>query len=204
MKRVLLFALGILMMSPVMAKKKTPTPAAPKPAAEIHWITSIDELQAKMQKNPKKVYMDVYTDWCGWCKKMDVTTFQNPDLVAYMNNNYYAVRLNAERKDTIHFQGKDYYYNPQFKANTFAVELMKGQMSYPTAIFMMENFQNPNPIPGYRDVKELELFLTYFGDNAYKHQAWDAYQKSYVPRWDHGEATDMTAPPHASPDSPLK
>src|SRR4051812_3153395 len=134
MKRVLLFALGIFTMTSVIAKKKTPPPVAPKPAAEIHWITSIDELQAKMAQSPKKVYMDVYTDWCGWCKKMDASTFQNPDLIKYMNNNFYAVRLNAERKDTIHFQGKDYYFNPQFKANTFAVELMKGSMSYPTAV----------------------------------------------------------------------
>jgi len=205
MKRVLLFALGIFMMSPVIAKKKTPAPAAPKPAAEIHWITSIDELQAKMRQNPKKVYMDVYTGWCGWCKKMDATTFRNPDLIKYMNNNFYAVRLDAERKDTIHFQGKDYYYNPQFKANTFAVELMKGQMSYPTAIIMMENFQpGTQVIAGYMEVKQIEPLLTYFGDNVNKHQPWDVYLKSYKPIWDHGEAQDMTAPPHASPDSPLR
>lgn len=200
MKRFLLFALGIFIMSPIIAKKKTP--AAPKPAAEIHWITSIDELQAKMQQNPKKVYMDVYTDWCGWCKKMDATTFQNPDLIKYMNNNFYAVRLNAERKDTIHFQGKDYFFNPQFRANTFAVEFMKGQMSYPTAIIMMENFQNPMPVAGYLDVNQLETILSYIGDNAYKHQSWDAYQKTYVPRWNHGANTEVTAPPHVSPESP--
>ncbi len=201
MKRILLFALGILMMSPVIAKKKTPAPVAPKPA-EIHWITSIDELQAKMQANPKKVYMDVYTDWCGWCKKMDATTFQNPDVIKYINNNFYAVRFNAESKDVIHFQGKEYSFNPQYKANTFAVELMKGQMSYPTAVVMMENFQNPQAIAGYMDVKQIEPLLTYLGDNMYKHQPWDAYQKSYKTTWDHGAAQDMTAPPHVSPDSP--
>ncbi len=201
MKRVLLFAMAIFMMSPIMAKKKTPTPAAPKPAAEIHWITSIDELQAKMQANPKKVYVDVYTDWCGWCKKMDATTFQNPDLIKYMNNNFYAVRFNAETKDVIHFQGKEYSFNPQFKANTFAVELMKGNMSYPTAIIMMENFQNPMPVAGYLDVNQLETILSYIGDNAYKHQAWDVYQKSYKPTWS-SAPQEMTAPPHVSPASP--
>jgi thioredoxin-related protein len=203
MKRVLFFAVPVIMLSVVLlAWKKTPAPA---PTAEgIHWITSIDELQAKMRANPKKVYWDIYTDWCGWCKKMDATTFQNPDLIKYMNNNFYAVRFNAETQEVIHFQGKDYSFNPQFKANTLAVELMKGgQMSYPTAIFMMENFQNPNPIPGYRTVPELETMLTYFGDNAFKHKAWDAYQKEYKPMWDHGAAQDMTAPPHASPESPM-
>src|SRR5580658_3407098 len=120
MKRVLLFAVAMLFISPfVIAKKKVPH--APKAAEEIHWITSIDELQAKMAQNPKKVYMDVYTGWCGWCKKMDATTFQNPDLIKYINTNFYAVRLDAERQDVINFQGKEYHYEPQYKANTFAV-----------------------------------------------------------------------------------
>lgn len=176
------------------AKKTTDQkPAAAAQPNEIHWITDFNELQAKMQQNPKKVYIDVYTGWCGWCKKMDASTFQNPALVKYMNTNYYAVRLDAERKDTIIFMGKEYHFEPAYKVNTIAAELLKGNMSYPTAVFMMENFQNPQVIPGYRQVSELEGFLTYFGDNAYRHMGWPDYQKTYKPSWDHGE-TPTVAP----------
>src|ERR1035441_704797 len=98
MKKILIFAFALLIVSPVfIAWKKTPLPSPE--ANEIHWITSIDELQAKMQQNPKKVYIDMYTGWCGWCKKMDATTFSNPALIKYMNNNFYAVKLDAERQD---------------------------------------------------------------------------------------------------------
>jgi thioredoxin-related protein len=199
MKRVLLFAVAILMISPsLMAKKKLPAPApapAAAPAEEIHWMTSIDELQAKMAQNPKKVIIDMYTGWCGWCKKMDAATYTNPALVKYVNNNFYAVKFDAERQDTIHFQGKDYYYAPQYKANGFALELLKGSMSYPTTVFMLENFQQPTPIPGYRDVKEMETFLTYFGDNAYRHQKFEDFSKEHPSRWDKGQKADMTPPP---------
>ena len=198
MKRVLLFVTPLIMISTVMLAWKKISPA-PQPHEEIHWITSIDELQAKMKESPKKVYIDMYTDWCGWCKKMDVTTFQNPDLVKYMNNNFYAVRFNAETKEVIHFQGKEYTFKPEYKANTFAVEMMKGTMSYPTAVVMMENFQNPQAIPGYMTVSQIEPLLTYLGDGAYRHQAWDAYSKSYVTKWDR----EMAEPPHASPSSPM-
>jgi len=201
MKRVLLFAVAMIMISPVlMAKKKLPAPD-PAPAEEIHWITSIDELQAKMAQNPKKVLIDMYTGWCGWCKKMDAATYTNPALIKYVNNNFYAVKLDAERRDTIHFQGKDFFFAEQYKANGFALELMKdilqkgGQMSYPTTVFMLENFQSPTPVPGYRDVKEMETFLTYFGDNAFKHQPFDQYSKTHVSRWDNGQKPDMTPPP---------
>jgi len=190
MKRTLIFILALLAISHgLMAKKKV---VANK--EEIHWITDINELQAKMQANPKKVYVDVYTGWCGWCKKMDVTTFENPDLIRYMNNNFYAVKLDAERQDVINFQGKEYRYDPQSKTNAFAVEIMHGAMSYPTTVLMLENFQSPTPIPGYHTVKEMELFLSYFGDNAYKHAKFDDYQKTYYPTWDHGETPDMTPP----------
>ena len=194
MKRVLLFAVAILMISPALMAKKTPAPAPAAPE-EIHWITSIDELQAKMAQNPKKVLIDMYTGWCGWCKKMDAATYTNPALVKYVNNNFYAVKFDAERQDTIHFQGKDYFFAPQYKANGFALELLKGSMSYPTTVFMLENFQQPTPIPGYRDVKEMETFLTYFGDNAYRHQKFEDFSKTHVSRWDKGQKPDTTPPP---------
>ena len=70
----------------------------------------------------------------------------------------------------------------------WAVELMKGnnpqvQMSYPTTIFMLENFQSPTPVPGYMTVPQIEVIMTYFGDNAYKHVKWEDYQKTYKPIW---------------------
>ncbi|MCD6012672.1 MAG: hypothetical protein K0Q79_2534 [Flavipsychrobacter sp.] len=206
MTRILLIAILILsapvvLMADDKKKKTTGTqkPAANAPAVntakeEIHWISDLNELQAKMQASPKKVIIDVYTAWCGWCKKMDATTYENPDLIRYVNNNFYAVKLDAERQDAFIFQGKEYKFEPQYKANTFAVEIMKGSMSYPTTVFMVENFQMPTPIPGFRTVKEMELFLTYFGDNMYKRVKFDDYQKTFTYHWDKGQAPDMTAP----------
>ena len=150
--------------------------------SEIHWIT-LEQLQVKMREQPRKVYIDVYTDWCGWCKVMEKKTFTNPNVIKYLNNNYYAVRLNAERKDTIVFAGKQYYFNPDYKANTLAVELMKGQMSYPTSIFMLEDYQNPQPIPGYLEVDKIEMLSRYFGDNTFKHVGWPEYQKNFKASW---------------------
>lgn len=195
MKRALLFALALLAMSPaMMAKKRNPAPD-PAPAKEINWITSIDELQAKMAKNPKKVYMDVYTNWCGWCKKMDASTFSNQNVINYMNTNYYCFKFNAERTDTLRFMGKEYTFRPEYRCNSLAAELMKGQMSYPTTILMLENFQQPQPIPGYLTVAQLEPIVRYFGDNTYKHESWDSFSKRYKASWDGGQAPDMTPPP---------
>jgi thioredoxin-related protein len=201
MKKILLLAFAAITISPsVMAKKDPPAAKTAAPAEEIHWLTSVEELQMKMQQQPKKVIVDMYTGWCGWCKKMDAETYTNPSVVKYINNNYYALKLDAERKDTINFQGKQFFFVPEYKTNGFALEILKdylakgGNLMYPQTVIMMENFQNPNPIPGYLTVPQLEPVLTYFGDNAYRRQSWDQYSKTYQPRWG-GASAPASAPP---------
>ncbi|MGB3078914.1 MAG: DUF255 domain-containing protein, partial [Saprospiraceae bacterium] len=49
--------------------------------AQINWLTW-EEAQAKNQQHPKKFIVDVYTQWCGWCKKMDKATFEEPKIAA--------------------------------------------------------------------------------------------------------------------------
>ncbi len=196
MKRALLFVFAIYATAATAFAKKDPPPGGNPEKEEIHWISSIDELQRKMQQAPKKVIIDVYTSWCGWCKKMDADTYTNPSLIKYVNNNYYAVKFDAETRDTIHFQGKDFYFAPQYKTNGFILEMMKGQqLSYPQTIFMLENFQSPTPIPGYRTVKEMETFLTYFGDNVFRRQPFDKYSQGFTSHWSNGNEKAPTPPP---------
>lgn len=201
MRGVILFlSIVLLSGSTAFAQKKTTTKPAAEPAtktatkpvvqqappkvekASIKWL-SIDDLQAKMKEKPKKVYMDMYTGWCGWCKKMDATTFENPAVIDYMNENFYCVKFDAERKDTIRFMGKYYYFDPAVRANTLAAELMRNQLSYPTTIIMEERYMNPQPIPGYLNVNQMEMILKYFGENLYKSQPWPDYQKAFVAKW---------------------
>ncbi|MBA3828161.1 MAG: DUF255 domain-containing protein [Taibaiella sp.] len=189
MKRLVLAVLGIVLMLPVLhaenkTKKSTHKHAAAAPVddKEIHWLTW-DEVQTKMKKEPRKVWVDIYTDWCGWCKKMDATTFKNPGLVRYMNEKFYAVRFNAEKQDSIMFLGKMYVIEPQYKTNKLAVDLMRGQMSYPTGIIMEENFQNPQALPGYHPVSEMEMILKFMGENTYRNQKFDEYQKVFKGNW---------------------
>ena len=192
MKRIILFAVGFLLVCPViMAENKLKK--EPAKEAHINWLT-IDELQVKMREKPKKVYMDMYTDWCGWCKKMEASTFSNPDVIKYMNEHFYCVRFNAERRDTFRFMGKQYYFEPEKKVNNLAFELMRGQLSYPTSIFFEELFQNAQPVAGYQDVKGMELLLKFFGENSVKNQQqWLDSQKNCKPTW--VVAPDPVAPP---------
>ncbi len=185
MKRIILFAVAILMMSPALMAQKN--------EGGIKWL-SIDELQVKMKEKPKRVYVDMYTDWCGWCKKMEATTFTNPDVIKYMNDNYYCVRFNAERKDVIYFMGKQYAFDPEKKMNSLAAQWIGPRVSYPTSVFMEQFYQSPMPVPGYQDVKGMELLVRFFNEVSVKSQAqWDNYQKTFKPSWASNDGP-VTAP----------
>lgn len=187
MKKILLSALALVAISgTLMAQKKSKkqTKNAPQETAatetEIKW-RSIDEVQQLMKKEPRKVYVDVYTSWCGWCKVMDKKTFTNPQVIKYINKNFYAVKFDAEQTDSVHFMGS--HYGMEGGTNQFAIQLLRGQMSYPTTVIMEENFQNPQIIPGYQDVKAIEPILIYLGENHYKKTPWEEFEKSYKRTW---------------------
>lgn len=148
----------------------------------IHWI-SFEQAEKEMKKQPKKVLIDVYTGWCGWCKVMAKKTYTNPELIKYVNKNFYAIKFDAEQKSTIHFMDKDWAYNKQYKVNELAANLLKGRLSYPTTVIMEENFKSAEPIPGYLQVPVMESIIKYFGNNVYLHEKWDEYQKNFKSTW---------------------
>lgn len=181
MKRVVLLLLAIVMMPPVIFAGDKGKSAD----NEIQWLTW-DEVQVKMKENPKKVWVDIYTDWCGWCKVMDKKVFSNPDVIKYMNEHFYAVKFNAERPEDIRFMGKMFPFNKQQKVSSLAVELMQGRMSYPTSVFMEENFQGPSPIPGYQPVTTMEVILTFLAEGHYKDQDFETYNSNFKHTWTEG------------------
>lgn len=147
-------------------------------AQQVNWV-SWDEAVAltKNEGNTKKVFIDVYTDWCGWCKKMDKDTFQNPQVAAYMNENFHMVKMDAEGKEPIEYNGKTFKFVPSGRRgyHELAAALLNGRMSYPTVVFMDEDLNMLSPVPGYQKVEPFMQIARYFGDNIYKTQDWKTY-----------------------------
>src|SRR5690606_7291329 len=81
---------------------------------EINWLT-LEQAEVEMKKSPNKLlFIDFYTDWCGWCKKMDTSTFKEPEVIKYINEHYIPVKFDAESKEEVKFRGKTYkFLKPQ-------------------------------------------------------------------------------------------
>ena len=154
---------------------------------KIKWISFNEALKAQ-EKEPRKIFMDAYTAWCGPCKLLDQNTFQNPDVAKYVNANYYAVKFNAEGTEKIKYQDFE-YTNPSYDPNR------KGRNSqhlfahamkinaYPSIVFFDEKGDLIQPLPGYKTPQQLELFLKMIKSDDYLEittaEAWEAYQAGF-------------------------
>ncbi len=157
-------------------------------STEINWM-SFEEAVAAQKTNPKKIMIDAYTVWCGPCKMLDKNTFQNADVVSYINKNYYAVKFNAQGNETIKFKGKT-YTNPRYDPNKATKRNSSHQLAsffrinaYPTILFLDEEATYLTPVKGYKTPQQLEVYLKLFATNAYKDlktkEQWAAYQQSF-------------------------
>jgi thioredoxin-related protein len=127
---------------------------------QITWL-KFEEAIAANAKSPKMLLVDVYTDWCGWCKKMDNETFTDPKVVEYINSKFYAVKLNAEdTKRTFEFMGKT--YNEAQMAAAMRVN------SYPNFVIIEPKLQNIAQLPGYRQPVEFLAALNDLIEKAFR------------------------------------
>lgn len=148
---------------------------------EIKWMT-VEEAEKANAENPKRWLIDVSTVWCGWCKKMDKTTFQDPKIVEYVNEHFYAVKLDGEEKKTINFNGKDYNFvdNGRRGYHELPAALMNGQMSYPTVVFLTKNQQTITPVAGYQTKEDFHKAISYINDlNLNSPISFEEYGKTY-------------------------
>jgi thioredoxin-related protein len=145
-KGLLVFVISLMVMA-------FSSPKRVEVEEKINWLT-LEEAYAQNLKEPRKIFVDVYTDWCGWCKRMDKETFANSGVAAYVNKNYYAVKLNAESDRAFELEGQ--------KMTERQVAQQFGVRSFPTIVLIHEDFQKFQPVPGYRPAKDFKEMLENF------------------------------------------
>jgi len=149
---------------------------------KLQWMT-LQEAKEAMLKEKRPLLIDLYTDWCGWCKVMDRKTYTNAKVIAYVQQHFYPVKLNAETRETITWNEKQYNFNSSNRTNDFAIFLTYGRLSYPTTVIIPPDNSGPQPVPGYLEPKDLELIVRYFGEGKYGKQPFEDYQKGFKNEW---------------------
>ena len=147
---------------------------------QIKW-TSIDQAVSNANSSNKKfILVDLYTDWCGWCKKMEENTFQDAGVISLLNEHFIAVKFNAEMNSAVTFNSKTYNFTKTGArgANQLALDLgsVGGKLGYPTLVVLDENGKKLQSFPGYKDVETFTAILNYFKSGSYKNMDFMQFQ----------------------------
>lgn len=179
MKKILLAIIVISITIPVFSQ----TESSKNQTKTIEWISITEAFDRNKSSYPKKkIFIDFYTDWCGWCKRMDQTTFSHPEVAKFMSEHFWNVKFNAETPDTIRIDNS-IFINPRpgVKRSThqLAANMLNNRMSYPSYAFLNESNNMITTVPGYYKPEEFEVIIKYIGLNEYLKMAFDQYKVQF-------------------------
>jgi len=176
MKKIFLLALITIISLTANSQGKIPAEYS-----AVKWYT-IQEAEKLLKQAPRPIFVDTYTDWCRWCKKMDKETFTNPVISDILNTKFYPVKFDAEGKESVNFLGQTFVNDGKAgRAHQLAVALLQGQLSYPTVVFLTyeDGKVSVSPVPGFKQPKEMEMILSFFADKTYANLKWEDFQESF-------------------------
>ncbi len=162
----------------------SPTPFAPFQANLMESLEAVlwqnfADAERVVTKRKKMVLIDVSTKWAGWSNLMEKNTYSKKGIIRYLNENFYAMRLDAESNDTIVFNRLAYHRNSGSPYHTLAYSLLEGNMQFPSTVILDEELNELLVIPGYMDAKKMEVVLHYFFEKAYLNVALSFQQYEY-------------------------
>lgn len=129
--------------------------SGPSAAGTVNW-RSWDDGIARAKSGNRFVVVDVYTDWCGWCRRMDADVYARRDVSEYLAAKFVTVKLNAESSETVHRGERP--MTARSLASQFQVT------GYPTTIFLRPDGERLANVPGYIPAEKFLLLLRYIGD----------------------------------------
>lgn len=120
------------------------TAFAPKSQKELKWLDWNTGYPLAKKQN-KIILVDAYTDWCGWCKKMDRDTYTNQEIIDLLNKDFIVIKFNPELTDIVYnLDGKNITGRELFG------QLTQGKSTgFPTTYFIQPNKKQIQVAAGY-------------------------------------------------------
>lgn len=146
----------------------------------VNWMT-FEEAVERSKTEKRKIFIDVYTDWCGWCKVMDKKTFSEPAVAKLLNEKYYPVKFNAEQREDVVFDGTIFKFIEHGGRGThqLAAALLQNQLSYPTVVFLNEDFAIIHILKGYQQAPQFHKIAEFIGDDHYLSTSMANWEANY-------------------------
>lgn len=170
MTKTTLFSAALLFIAVVFGiiLSTQPSESLPAGAGTVSWVKFDDAFEIARREN-KKILVDVYTDWCGWCKKMDSEVYASEPVARILGTSFISVKVNAESSDPITFRGQG-LTEEQFARGA-------GVTGYPTTLFLDQEGTPITIVPGFHPSDRFSSILKYIGEDHYKTISFQEFQE---------------------------
>ena len=171
MKAIYIFVLITMTIFPVSAQN----------AEKVKWYT-IEEALKLNAAAPRKIMIDIYTDWCGWCKKMDAETFDHPVIARYINKNFYPVKFDAESSSPVTF-GENTFVNQGVgsgRKTTHQFASALGVTGYPSVAYFTGDNKLIWVVSNFFTAEQIEPLLHFIVEDKFTSISFKDYQKTFV------------------------
>jgi len=156
----LIFALGIVLFSSC----KSGSEYELNTDGTITWI-SIDQAAELKNAEEKLYFVDVYTEWCGWCKVMDKKTFTDPEVIKQMSEKFHMIKFDAEQTGLVNWEGQEYIYKAGGRKGIHGLAplLLNNRLSYPSFAILDKDRKPITTIVGYKKPDQLLQAISSLG-----------------------------------------
>jgi thioredoxin-related protein len=134
----------------------------------VHWAPYEEGMENARESN-KPVLLSFYTDWCGWCKRMEKETYGDPQIQQFLNLNFIAIKINAESKEPIRMDGKE------MKMKDLTRKY--GVRAFPTTVFLESDGTPIAPLAGYSEPASFRKVLVFIQEKAYRKMSFEEFTK---------------------------
>ena len=140
---------------------------------QINWLGFEEAIRLNKTEN-RKIMVYVFSDNCGWCRKMEAETFASPAIIQVINSHFYPVKINARITDTIRYDGRSFGYIPADPGlgrpayHELILLLLQGRLAYPSTAFLDENLVYLGLERGYKSADPFGKYLKYISEEVYK------------------------------------
>ena len=152
-------ALVLLFSLPLRAEK----------AESVKWSPFTEGVKNATVKG-KYVFVDLYTDWCGYCKQLDAVTFKATPVIAELEKHFVSIKLNAESDMPLVWKGQ--------KTTARNLSMQWRVEGFPTMIFLNPKGEIIGSFSSYAEPDLMVKLLTYISSGARERKvSFDDYVK---------------------------
>lgn len=123
----------------------------------IKWLTYDNGLSAA-KKEGKKIFVHFYANWCGYCRAMEKKTFQDANIIGYLNKNFIPIKVNTDKEQN--------------------VAVKYGVRGLPSNWFLKKNGDKIGNRPGFIPPEDLMAFLEFIHTDSYKKMTFQAFSEA--------------------------